>query len=69
MLYLKRGYIWFDAGSINSFNEISNLVRIMELRQNLGIWLSRGNCIEFGLYWGKKNFGNSDIKNEFLRLQ
>ena len=68
MLYLKRGYIWFDAGSINSFNEISNLVRIMELRQNLGIWLSRGNCIEFGLYWEKK-FWELLSKNEFLRLQ
>ena len=57
MLYLKRGYIWFDAGSINSFNEISNLVRIMELRQNLGFGYPEEIALNLG-YIGKKNFGN-----------
>ena len=55
VLYLKRGYIWFDAGSINSFNEISNLVRIMELRQNLGFGYPEEIALNLG-YIGKKKF-------------
>ena len=47
-----------------SFNEISNLVRIMELRQNLGFGYPEEIALNLG-YIGKKILGII-IKNEFL---
>ena len=55
VLYLKRGYIWFDAGSIISFNEISNLIKTMELRQNLGFGYPEEIALNLG-YIEKKKF-------------
>lgn len=35
--FLSRGFNWYDTGTFNSLNDASNIIRLMEQRQNIRI--------------------------------
>ena len=52
--FLSRGFNWYDTGTFNSLNDASNIIRLMEQRQNIRIgcpyeialrkkWINRKN--------------------------
>jgi len=61
--YFSRGYAWFDVGSFDSFNEASNLIKIVESRQNIGFGYPEE--VAYNLkYISKKKLENLILKVE-----
>ena len=54
--FLSRGFNWYDTGTFNSLNDASNMIRLMEQRQNIRI----GNPYEVAIR--KKWITKKDIK-------
>jgi glucose-1-phosphate thymidylyltransferase len=65
---LGRGFAWLDTGTIDSLNEASNFVRMVELRQNLKIsvpeeiafhnnWITKSDLIQISKEYGKSPYG------------
>ena len=63
IVYLRRGYAWFDVGSFDSFNEASNLIKIIESRQNIGFGYPEEIAYNLN-YISKKKLENLILKME-----
>ena len=60
---ILAGYAWFDVGSFDSFNEASNLIKIVESRQNIGFGYPEE--VAYNLkYISKKELENLILKVE-----
>lgn len=72
--YLNRGFVWIDAGTFESFYECSQLISVIEKRQDIKIgcieeialknkWISKNQIIKkISLY------GNSDYANYLKKI-
>lgn len=65
---LGRGYSWLDTGTIDSLNDASEFVRVIENRQGIQIasleeiayindWITKEKLIEAAEAYGKSNYG------------
>ncbi len=65
---LGRGFAWLDTGTVESLNEASNFVRIIEGRQSIMVsapeeiaynagWISREKLLESAEKYGKSPYG------------
>ena len=70
---LGRGYAWLDTGTIDSLNEASEFVRVIENRQGIQIaaleeiayindWITKDKLIESAQMYGKSNYGEHLMK-------
>ena len=65
---LPRGTAWMDCGTINSLNDASNFMRVIEERQGFKVgsieevawrkgWISKDNLIQIANSYGKNDYG------------
>ncbi len=70
---LGRGYAWLDTGTIDSLNEASEFVRVIENRQGIQIaaleeiayindWITKEKLIESAEIYGNSNYGQHLMK-------
>jgi glucose-1-phosphate thymidylyltransferase len=70
---LGRGYAWLDTGTVDSLNEASEFVRVIESRQGIQIaaleeiayindWITKEKLLEAAERYGKSNYGEHLMK-------
>ena len=70
---LGRGYAWLDPGTVDSLNEASEFVRVIESRQGIQIaaleeiayindWITKEKLLEAAERYGKSNYGEHLMK-------
>ena len=73
MVTLGRGYAWLDTGTIDSLNEASEFVRVIENRQGIQIaaleeiayindWITKEKLIESAEIYGNSTYGQHLMK-------
>ena len=65
---LGRGFVWFDAGTIDSLNEASNFIRIVEQKQGIKVsvpeeiafrnrWISKKELLNIARLYCSNSYG------------
>ena len=47
---MNRGMTWLDTGTLDSLHEASSYIRSLEEKTRIKDRVSRGNCLENGIY-------------------
>ena len=68
MITLGRGYAWLDAGTVDSINDATEFVKVIERRQGIKIaaleeiayrnnWITKEQLVEATKFYGKSPYG------------